>query len=133
MAWVDIPPTSWTPTITQSGTVTKTVNYATYQRSGSWVSIVAGMTMTGAGTAANAIIVGNLPIAIANFTSGLTPIGTGLIQDISVAAYQGFCIPVSTTSFATVSVVTTSSIGAAPSFALASGDIVTFTIHYQVA
>ena len=51
----------FTPTFTQSATITKTVNFARYTQLGKWVQVQIRMTATGAGTANNIIKVG-LPV-----------------------------------------------------------------------
>lgn len=72
--------TAFTPTLTQSVTVTKTVTYAAYTKVGRLVICNLYLTVTGAGTAANAVLIG-LPIAAS--ASG-PMIGSGMIYDASV-------------------------------------------------
>jgi len=62
---------SYTPTFTQSATITKTVNWARYTQLGKWVQGSIKMTATGAGTVSNIIKVG-LPVSASanNFMMG---------------------------------------------------------------
>lgn len=62
----------FTPTFTQSATITKTVNWARYTQLGKWVQVQIKMTATGAGTANNIIKVG-LPVNAStnNFLMGM--------------------------------------------------------------
>lgn len=86
--------TSFTPTLTQSATVTKTTNHAKYIVLGKWMSVVVDMTVTGAGTANNAIVIG-LPVAIP-----LTQyaIGSGFVYDSSAAGFYTGVAVVNTTT-----------------------------------
>ena len=78
--------TSWTPTLTQSGTVTKTVNRAVYARYGRTIIFHAYMTVTGSGTGSNSIIVG-LPVTASS--SLAMPIGSAFLFDQSTGNYYG--------------------------------------------
>jgi hypothetical protein len=71
-AWTD-----YTPTLTQSVTVTKTVTYAKYLKLGRTVHVSAILTVTGSGTPSQAIAVG-LPVTAA-FAGA--PFGSGRISD----------------------------------------------------
>lgn len=53
--------TSYTPTWTQSATITKTTNWARYVQIGKMVQVSIRMTSTGSGTASNTILIG-LPV-----------------------------------------------------------------------
>lgn len=55
--------TNYTPTLTQSAVVTKTVEYAAYKRYGDLVMFDFSLAITGAGVAANAIRLGTPPLA----------------------------------------------------------------------
>lgn len=83
--------TAYTPTLVQSGAVTKTVNSARYMRSGRTITAQVGLTCTGAGTAANAVQVG-LPVPAASTNS--FPIGTFyLAVTASPFNWVGIAIP----------------------------------------
>lgn len=78
--------TSFTPTLTQSGTVTKTVTRAGYIKMGRLVHVSMYLTVTGTGTATNGVLFG-LPVTAAN---GADACGSGFIFDASVPlAYPG--------------------------------------------
>lgn len=88
--------TSFTPTLTQAATVTKTVTRAKYQRVGRLITASYELLVTGAGTAANAVIIGLPVTAVA---SNDNAIGSGFVFDASaVLMYQGVCVQASTTT-----------------------------------
>lgn len=130
-AWV-----SYTPTLTQSGAVTKTVTYAKYNRVGRMINLNVLLACTGAGTANNAVAVG-LPVAAATSTG--TVMGAGVIFDQSANAnYGGVAYIASSTtiqmvpSSANVAVVQGQT-GASFAAALANLDTVTFSGAYEAA
>lgn len=126
--------TSYTPTLTQSGAVAKTVTYAKYQRVGRIITVQVFLSCTGAGTAANAVVVG-LPVTAAHST--LISLGVGAIFDSSAGTvYKGLVIPASTTTiqFRPMNTTTAGVLGADTfTLALASGDTVDFTATYEAA
>lgn len=71
--------TAYTPTLTQSGAVTKTVTVGKYQRIGRLVYCQFSLAVTGPGTASNIVLVG-LPVAAA---AGSVPGGVFWINDAS--------------------------------------------------
>jgi hypothetical protein len=86
--------TSYTPTLTQSATVTKTVNYAKYFKIGRMCQVTVSLTVTGAGTATNAITIG-LPLAAATAIG----FGGGYFYDGSGnALYPGISTVLTTTT-----------------------------------
>jgi hypothetical protein len=128
-AWTD-----FTPTLTQSATVTKTVTYARYVKIGRLVVANVRLAVTGTGTAANNVVFG-LPVAAASNNG--RPWGTGEIFDASaVLLYHGVAISLSTTTIGIRA--TTGSAGTllgAGSFtaALASGDDIGYSVMYESA
>jgi hypothetical protein len=79
--------TAYTPTLTQSAAVTKTVTYAKYVRIGKTVCFSLYLDVTGTGTAANEVVVG-LPVTAA--TSAGVHVGSGMIFDASAGiVYNG--------------------------------------------
>lgn len=126
---------TYTPTLTQSATVTKTTTYAGYSRIGNWIHGTVALTVTGTGTAANAVTVG-LPVACV--TGANIVIGTGFIFDASTgtALYKGILLLSSTTTaqFAVTSTATGGRLGTeAFTAALASGDLVNYDFSYPAA
>jgi hypothetical protein len=139
-AWSTIGPvngvlTSWTPTITQSVSVTFTNNYARYIRIGRLIQGWFQLSVTGAGTAANAIIVGGLPAT--SIASSIT-VGTAEIADVSASLrYSGICTYMESTttlSFRGFSIAADNRMGVAGMTAgLAAGDTVSGCFCYEAA
>lgn len=128
-AWTD-----FTPTLTQSATVTKTVTYARYVQVGRLVVAQIRLSVTGAGTAANTVVFG-LPVA-ASANNG-RPWGSGEIFDTSSGLlYHGVVISLSTTTVAIRSTTATAAgnLGSAGfTAALASGDDIGYSVMYESA
>lgn len=126
--------TTYTPTLTQSGAVTKTVTYAAYQRTGRMVTVSLILAVTGSGTASNTVTV-SLPVT-AKVANNL-PVGIGGIFDTSVGTYNPGIVVFNTTTTAAMRPAnsTTSTFLGAGIFtaALASGDSVEMTITYEAA
>lgn len=123
--------TAYTPTLTQSATVTKTVQYAKYQRVGRTIHLAGRLDATSAGTAANTVVVG-LPVAAA---SSLGVFGSGHIYDSSTTTrYVCSFIGVSTTTASFAHDTSGGNFwGAAPNIALAAGDVLQFAVSYEAA
>lgn len=133
-AIVPIGPNGWTaytPTLTQSSTVTKTVTYAKYMKVGRMVHVTALLTVTGSGAANNAILVG-LPFTAA--ASGLVA-GTFRVNNSSGPNdFVGGCYFSSTTVVAGMTNNNSHLLGAASSaFAsgLGAGDLVCIDLTYE--
>ena len=125
---------SWTPTITQSGTVTGTLleNYYFIDYDNSTVTATLRFTVTGTGTAGNIVLV-TVPITMAA-TSAFTILGAGIVYDSSAnTSYVAGVAPNSTTQVAFTSNSSGGNYwGQAPSVGLANNDILSFTITYRV-
>jgi hypothetical protein len=93
------PWTTWTPVVTQNGTLTFTVNYAKYRRRAKTCEFNFKLTYaSGTATSSNKITV-TAPTGIASVTAGLLKVGTGEIVDASVTNYFGaLCFDTSSTS-----------------------------------
>jgi hypothetical protein len=127
--------TTWSPTITQAGTVAHTATYARYMRTGRTIRAEALLGITGSGTGSNAITV-SLPVTAAQGAN--MAIGSGFIFDVSPSAtnYPAICIASSTVvaSFVPSSAAGTGLLGNAVMTAgLATGDAITFSISYEAA
>jgi hypothetical protein len=122
--------TDFTPTLVQSGAVTKTVNYARYTKIGRYVLVNYYLTVTGSGTGANVIFLG-LPLAAA--TSGLACVGTGMVFDSSASTFwHGPAIVATSTTVKFAAYNAGNYLGAAGMTAgLASGDILSAFIAYE--
>lgn len=125
--------TTYTPTLTQSGAVTKTVTYAKYEKVGRMVTVNVRLDVTGAGSANNAVTV-SLP-----FTAATSAIDIGVGRIVDASAAQGFTGTAYLASTSTVylndttqaAAVALGQTGAAFSAALASGDSITCSFTYE--
>jgi hypothetical protein len=119
---------TWATTLEQSGSVTHTVDLAKYVQIGKLCIVTCNLTVTGSGTAGNTIVVGNLPVAISGAFGSL---GSGKVIDTSTL---GYCATVginTSTSVLFIGWAQGNAIGVTPSFALASGDKISFMIMYE--
>jgi hypothetical protein len=126
--------TSYTPTLTQSGAVTKTVTYAKYVQMGKTVIVNVLLTCTGAGSAANSVVVG-LPVTAAQSTN--QAIGSGYLFDASVPLNYRAIVSLAsaTTVFLNPAASTVADVLGNTSFtaALASGDLISIFAMYEAA
>jgi hypothetical protein len=127
--------TSYTPTLTQSGAVTKTVTYAKYTQVGKWVHVQVLLAVTGSGTGNNAIVV-SLPVTAASSS----PLFGGTFSwfNNGTAEYTGACVIFSTTSVCghtngTASTNTLGTTGSADGTALANTDAIRIDFSYEAA
>lgn len=130
-AYVVAPWTSYTPALVQTSAVTKTVTYAKWIQIGKTVmgSVV---LVAGAAGVAGAQISSSLPVAPAYASSSAFAIGSFAL--VNGGTRQAGAVV--TTGGSTVifqSAGQTNVLGITPSYALASGDVLTFDFHYEVA
>lgn len=123
---------TYTPTVTQSGSVTVTVNHVAYQKIGRRVIGNILLSVSGSGTGGNAIII-SLPHATSS-TTGFA-LGHGYLFDSSASSYYPFIAYRQGTS--SMSLLRTAHEGTTPflgisgfSAGLASGDIITCAFTY---
>jgi len=124
---------TYTPTLTQSGAVTKTVTSASYMRIGRTVVCNVLLTVTGAGTAANPILIG-LPINAAGPSNA--PMGSGAVYDVSATTmYPGISVFQSATTCGIFGAATGGGLLGQHGFtlALAAGDLIMLAITYEAA
>jgi hypothetical protein len=123
-AWVILtePVQSWTPTVTQSNTVTKTVTWGWSQRSGGIFTASCRLDFTGAGTASNIITIsGPLTWIVAG--------GSFLFYDTSLVTYRsGYVQNASTTTFSLIIDEGTGAYGLAGGDGITSGDVLIMTV-----
>lgn len=135
MAWIETPVTSWTPTITQSGSVTVTVNRAKYTINGNTAVANIYLTVTGSGTGGNVIVIGGQPSAIqpSGYVAGEV-IGIARILDSSASThYVGALIYVGATDWRIMAPAAVGNyLGAVPSFALANNDVINLAATYPL-
>jgi hypothetical protein len=126
--------TAFTPTLTQSATVTKTVTYARYTRIGRMITVEVVLAVTGSGTAGNAVVIG-LPVTAA--TASTLPVGAGYIFDTSATdTIAGAAYLATTTTIQLLSARATGQalgVGSGFAAALASGDVVAFSVTYEAS
>lgn len=123
---------TWTPAVTQSGAVTATTTLGRYMRIQKLVIAVAKMTITGTGTANNAVTL-SLPIT-ANNTGQM--IGSGFIYDSSANLLDlVICEGATTTTakFYRDGVASGSFWGIDRNVALANNDVISVTLMYEAA
>lgn len=122
--------TSYVPTLTQSGAVTCTVNYAKYCQINKFVLCVVDLSVTAAGTGGNNITV-STPITASGRIRG-----SGFFWDASATDIM-LCLVVqsSTTAFGFVTEATAtntfSTLGTSPNVALANNDAISFIAIYE--
>jgi hypothetical protein len=126
--------TTWTPTLTQSGTVTATVQHAVYGRWGRLIHCAFRLAVTGTGTGSNVVRV-SLPVTAARANQYG---GSGFVYDGSaVLSYTGICTTGTTTALELTphgQGVSASALGVASfTAALASGDVVGGAFTYEAA
>jgi hypothetical protein len=120
----------WTPTVTQSGAVAITIGEARYCRIGDLVVATAYLTVTGAGTSGQPIVIGGLPFALP--AGSFRHHGTILVRDRGTAYYAGVLRRNDDTSLVgTVDGAAGTAIGQSPSFALEEGDNISVQIAYE--
>ncbi len=121
--------TTYTPVITQSGTVTHTATYAKYLQIQKLVVATVNLSVTGTGTAGNDITV-TVPVTAA---ANASTIGAGRILDSGTSNYTGSAEMASTTAVVIIGYNQAAPIGTTPSFGLAAGDSVRFMVVYEAA
>lgn len=125
--------TSWTPTVTQSGSVTVTNTRSRYARYGRTIHFTCYLTVTGSGTGNNEIAIA-LPVTAA--ASG-DYIGQGFFFDASTTtSYPAYALAISTTAcyLATPSNgIGIGKTGSAIDVALAASDILQISGTYEAA
>lgn len=119
--------TSYTPTLTQSTTLTKTVTYARYQRIGRTIHMAVDLAITSAGVSGNNIVLG-LPLT-ASVVTGV--VGVFRYFDAGNTIYTGTALGASTTTVVFYVSSNGNAMGVNPTFAAASGDSLQCQITYE--
>lgn len=126
--------TTYTPVLDQNGTRTVTVNYAAYCKINDLCIVTVDLEITQAGSAGNTITV-SLPVNMSG-TVNTTSIGTGLFYDLSATDVILLTAISTGGSGSLVGFMTETGtslvnfFGSNPSLAVASGDIISFTVAY---
>jgi len=122
--------TTFTPTVTQSTTVTTSTANGRYVQIGKLVIGSIDITMSGAGTGGNSIIIGALPVAA--FTTSMT-IGAGTYLQAGGTRYVLGLSMASTTTFGFYTHTGTGNFGVNPAVTCANTDILRATFSYEAA
>jgi hypothetical protein len=134
--------TSFTPTVTQSGSVTGTVNYGASIRTGRWIQGAIKFTVTGSGTASNTVVIGALPTTAA---SNIEVVGSAYIFDSSVPNVTFYVAYLASTTTIQLVYVNAGATGALSTFVagsgansgftagLASGDVISLNFMYEAS
>jgi len=120
--------TDWTPTVTQSGSVSITITYAKYCTIGPLTYICANIAITGAGTGNNNIAIGGIP----NDPASNGDYGNIWINDNGTAYRVGAAIYVGSSQFL-CRIDGAGTAGVNPNFALASGDAILMHALYPTS
>ncbi len=121
---------TWTPTITQNGNVTKTVNVANYWKIGRRVFGELHLTCTGAGGSSVAIAV-SMPDTMVYSGSPSIALGSGGVYDATAGVFfSGFVVALSSTTLGIWVHNATTVMGASPTFTLANTDQITMMFDY---
>lgn len=123
----------WTPTVTQSVSVTATVDYARYAVLVNTAIVQVKLTITGSGTAGQIIAIGGQPSPIqhGNTNSLQSVIGSGIILDSGNVYYQGAVVSRGPTIWSFIVSGNGNLVGAAPNFGLAANDVISFQCTYE--
>lgn len=128
----------YTPTVSQNGARTTSSLVARYRQDGKMVHAWGRATVSNAGTAGNEINV-SLPVTASADAIGL-PIfaGTGSVLDLGTLFMPVLCrlrgSPVTLLGFVKTNADVDAMVGeSGPSFALASGDVISWNVVYEAA
>jgi hypothetical protein len=127
--------TGYTPTLTQTSAVAKTVNVARYIQIGKLVWVWVVLTPSAAGSAGVRITV-SLPVAAqATLVSAAVEIGSGHYFRAGGTQYEvlAYLFSSTTVAFNRADTNPTNDVGTDPSFAIASGDTLGFFAMYEAA
>jgi hypothetical protein len=125
--------TTWTPTYTQTGSLTTSAASARYSQIGKIVTAHAEATFSNSGTTNTSFLLTNLPVTAAS--TGTRIIGHGVLFDSSTSInYSGHLLFVSSTEIRFVGDWSGSlQWGFAPNLAIASGDVWRFSLMYEAS
>lgn len=124
---------TWTPTLTQSGSVTKATNIANYWQTGRRCVGELHLTAGGAGGGATDIAIG-MPVTMNYSGSPSIAIGSGFVFDASTGTwYSGVLIVASTTTCLLSVHNSLDQIGSSPALTLASSDQISCYFGFQTA
>lgn len=127
--------TTWTPTVTQSGSVTVTVNFAKYKIIDKVCFVSVRLTVTGSGTSGNDITIGGQPAAMQSVNTGAEAIiGYGLVKRNGITFRVGDVVATGATSWKFIVDNDAYYLGSGGSaFGLAANDTININACYEVA
>jgi len=125
----------WTPTVTQDVAVTVTVIYARYIVISQGVIVQARLSVTGSGTAGNAVVIAGIPSPIAaKNPNTYTIIGGGFVVNTTASVhYHGALMANGANDWRIITDGSNGFLGVNPSFALASGHQISLQAAYERA
>lgn len=128
--------TTFTPTLSQSGSIPVTVNRAVYKIINKIALVEIDITATSTGTSGQRVVIAGIPtVARPAYVGGLLfPLGTGFYYDVGVGLYS--CIVRAHTDASNMILqyaANTGIIGVAPAIAVASSDRILLNLWYEVA
>lgn len=132
-AWVPVAATgslSYVPTLTQSSAISKTVDYAKYQRFGPMVWVQVGLSITSSGTAGQPILC-TLPTTATATANAFY--GSGMMRNVAGGNYP-FLVQFqssTTVAFIRTDSLPVSALGTDPNFALAAAQSLQFFAIYE--
>lgn len=124
----------WYPTVSQPGVLATTVNYARFLQQGKTITANFDITLVGAGTSPNNVLV-SLPVfPYAQPAAAAIQLGSMMIYDASTTTrYNGNAELVGNFIALSYNQASASLWGTVPNLALAAGDILRGTIIYEAA
>lgn len=132
--------TTFSPTMTQSGSVALTTATGRYHYVGYRCTLHIFLDPSGTGTIANDIVIGNIPAAIAPRVSGEISagnqegaLGNGYYFDSGTGGYTGICFFASSSTLKMKQANQTANVGTAPSIAVAAADSMHLDITYETS
>lgn len=121
---------TWTPIITQGVGVTFTQTIAKYVQIGKVTIVTCNLAVTSAGTGGQVITISNLPVTILGSPRSL---GSGTVTNTGTASYSADVQVTTGTTVVFIGFNQGQAVGAAPNFALANGDVISFMIMYETS
>ena len=133
--WVVLsePYQSYVPRLDQTtANISKSITHARFKRSDGWVTGNTHLTLAGAGTSGGVLVM-SPPVAPFISTSAIIPVGDFYLFDNPTAQYSGTVVLRSGEfAFLRSDTTFTNYFGTDPTFALASGDVISINYSYEM-
>jgi hypothetical protein len=128
--------TTFTPVVTQSATITHSVNVAKYSVNNKTMSIDVNLSLTSAGTAGNIIEITGWPSYLNSTWISGSVVGSGFFYDTSASLYYA-CVAVVGTSGSRIWLLYTNAgsnfFGITPAITAANGDGIAARVSWEIA